>query len=152
MKFSGFSELNTPHDLLLKAKRDLGKMKDDKSNVDFAYNFFVTIEHMPDWLEMKKEAKKAIKDSSPILRVCSHLASGAKHFIPFDNYKSVKSVQTESVYEDGVYEDDVIEKWLVINLDEYEIADFGQEKLDAIALGQSAVQYWEEYLDRNRQP
>lgn len=151
MKHSGFYNIKTPEDLLNKARRDFDKLKNDKSNIDLAFNYFVTIEHMPDWLRMDKQSKKAIKDSSPILRVCSHLASGIKHFEPYDNYNSVKSVQEDSVYEDGVYEDNVFEKWLTVNLDGDEIVEFGQHKLDAIELGQRVLEYWEDYLNGNSQ-
>ena len=148
MTISGFYELKTPNDLLAKAKRDFEMMRLDKSNVDLAFNFFVTIEHMPDWLRIDKR----IKNSNPILRVTSHLASGAKHMVPFESYKSVKSVQKDSVYEDGVYEDCVFDKWLAVNLDGDEVAIFNTSKLDVIDLGERIIKFWEDYLDRWQQP
>lgn len=144
--------MKTPEDLLNKAKRDFKKLKNDNSNIDLAFNFFVTIEHMPDWLRLDRQSKKTIKDSSSILRVCSHLASGIKHFEPFDNYKSVKSVKEDSVYEDGVFEDGTFEKWLTVNLNGDEIVKFGQNKLNVIELGQSILKFWEDYLSMNTQP
>lgn len=152
MKFTGFSELTSPHDLLNKAKRDFDKMRADKSNVDLAFNFFVTIEHMPDWLGMNRKEIKEIKNGSAVLRVCSHLACGAKHFEPFESYKSIKSVQTDSVYEDGVYEDGIYEKCLVINLGKDEALEFGISKLDAMELGERVIKYWEVYPERCKQP
>ena len=152
MRHSGFYNMKTPEDLLNKAKRDFEKLKNDNSNTDLAFNFFVTIEHMPDWLMLDRQSKKAIKDSSHVLRVCSHLASGIKHLEPFNDYKSVKSVKEDSVYEDGVYEDGIFEKWLTINLDDDEIVEFGKNKLNTIELGQSILKYWEDYLNINTQP
>ena len=149
MKHSGFYTIKTPEELLNKARRDFDKLQNDKSNVDLAFNFFVTIEHMPDWLRMNRQSIKAIKDSSPALRVCSHLASGIKHFEPFDDYKSVKSVREDSVFEDGVFEDGVYEKWLTVNLDGDEIVEFGKKQLNAIELGQGILKYWENYLNGN---
>jgi hypothetical protein len=50
MAMHGFFELTTPHHLLQKLTREYEEWKKDPLNVDRAWNFFVTAEHLPDWL------------------------------------------------------------------------------------------------------
>jgi hypothetical protein len=151
MKNSGFYNIKTPSDLLDKAKRDYEKLKTEHSSIDLAFNFFVTIEHMPDWLRMNRQEIKSIKDNSHVLRVRSHLACGIKHFEPFDSYKSVKSTQENSVYEEGIYESGIYDEWLTVNLDGDEITEFGRTNLTAIKLGEMVIEYWVNYLNENDQ-
>lgn len=76
-------DLNTAHDLRAKMRRDLERMRANPMDSDAAFNFFVTAEHMPDWIYPKREKKQereTLKNSEIILRICSHLANGAKHF------------------------------------------------------------------------
>jgi len=149
MKHSGFYGIKTANDLLAKAKRDYDKLKSEHSNIDLAFNFFVTIEHMPDWLKMDRQQKKSIKNNSHVLRVCSHLASGIKHFEPFDDYNSVKSTQADSVYEEGIYEESVYDRWLTINLDGDEINKFQKNHVTAVELGEMVISYWDNYINDN---
>jgi hypothetical protein len=80
---SGLLGLNTAAGLREKLRRDLERMKAEVLNVDAAFNFFVTAEHMLDWVYPKKSnepKRKNARQQSVLLRVCSHLANGAKHF------------------------------------------------------------------------
>jgi hypothetical protein len=80
----GFFELQTPADLLRKLRADLEDMKRQPRNSYLAFNFFVTAEHMKDWLFPGYEntsKRKALHDSSHVLQICSHVANGAKHFV-----------------------------------------------------------------------
>jgi hypothetical protein len=57
-------------------------------NVDLAWNFFVTAEHLPDWLGRKNPRAlegygiEKFKRHRALTRICAQLANGAKHFIP----------------------------------------------------------------------
>ena len=80
---SGFFNLNTPADLLEKLDRERKHMEADPGNVDHAFNFFVSAEHMLDWLYPGHEGKgyrESLRRKYALLQVTSHLANGAKHF------------------------------------------------------------------------
>ena len=88
MAMRGFFELTTPHHLLQKLTREYEEWKKDPLNVDRAWNFFVTAEHLPDWLAQTDPKAfagsgiKKFKRAQPLTRICTHLANGAKHFRP----------------------------------------------------------------------
>lgn len=48
--FQGFFELKTAQDLLDKLKREYMQLQKSPLNQDIAFNFFITAEHMPDWI------------------------------------------------------------------------------------------------------
>ena len=91
-----FYDLKTPKDLLGKLEREYERWQADPLNVDLAWNFFVTAEHLPDWVyyQDKPTTGKERPDlldgqnyhdfkmdrTRPKLRICSHLANGGKHF------------------------------------------------------------------------
>jgi hypothetical protein len=50
MQLYRFYDLKTPRDLLRKLEREHDRWKADPLNVDLAWNFFVTAEHLPDWI------------------------------------------------------------------------------------------------------
>jgi hypothetical protein len=80
---SGFFDLSNAAGLREKLRRDLGRLKAEPFNADAAFNFFVTAEHMLDWVFPKHAGSKRrgqVRAASAVLRVCSHLANGAKHF------------------------------------------------------------------------
>jgi hypothetical protein len=86
-------DLKDAHDLRAKMRRDLQRLRAAPLDPDCAFNFFVTAEHMLDWIYPKKAGKadrEAAKQSEILLRICSHLANGLKHF-------EVESKQHDSV-------------------------------------------------------
>ena len=91
----GLFQLKTVDDLRKKLRRDLEKLKANPLDADLAFNFFVTAEHMLDWVYPgsagKTDRTNARKDSV-LLQVCSHVANGAKHFeVESKHHKSVSS-------------------------------------------------------------
>src|SRR6266498_4883509 len=82
---AGIFNLTRPSDLLQKLGRELRRLQEAPDNVDHAFNFFVTAEHLVDWLypgdeSHRKRKRKSTRQSKPILQVVSHIANGAKHF------------------------------------------------------------------------
>jgi hypothetical protein len=56
-------------------------MRADPHDAYAAFDFFVTVRHVPHWLYPKDDQKVANVFSQYIeLRICRHLADGAKHF------------------------------------------------------------------------
>ena len=98
---SGIFDLSSPAGLREKLKRDHAKLKAEPTNTDLAFNFFVTAEQMLDWVYPKninKQKRIDAKNTSALLRVCSHLANGAKHFeVENRHHDSVKSSEARSM-------------------------------------------------------
>jgi len=79
----GVFELRSPQDLLRKLQYDLENLKADRTNTYKAFNFFVTAEHMKDWMlpgKKNKKKRERLEKSEVLLQTCSHLANGMKHF------------------------------------------------------------------------
>ncbi len=80
----GLFSLKSSSDLLDKLEYDYSALEKDKNNPYLAFNFFVTAEHMLDWVYpgySNKSKRTSERDSEVLLQVCSHLATGAKHFV-----------------------------------------------------------------------
>jgi hypothetical protein len=80
-----------PRDLYKKIKDDLLILESSHQDTKAAFNFFVTIEHLPDWLGQRH----LVRDNC-ILRVISHIANGAKHFHLNDKRHS-SVINTENI-------------------------------------------------------
>ena len=80
----GFAPLKKPEDLLQKLEHDYGRMQIDPNDSYAAFDFFVTAEHMLDWLHPDSEdgrpKRKQLRVTNEILQIVTHIASGAKHF------------------------------------------------------------------------
>ena len=102
MPIKGFIPLQTPQDLLAKLEHDLGRMESDPTDAYAAFDFFVTAEHLLDWLHPDSANGKAdrekLRNQYEILQTVSHLACGAKHFDGLRNYH--KAVDSQS-FSDG---------------------------------------------------
>ena len=83
MQHSGLFNLQTPRDLLAKAERDFKRLQENPANTDAAFDFFVTVRHLPDWLYPSpggKQQCKALFENHVELRIARQIADGAKHF------------------------------------------------------------------------
>jgi hypothetical protein len=80
----GFFQLNTPKDMLEKAKRELTRLETADSmaegSIDHVYNFFVTAYHIVDYLDgrLAKADVDAIK-AAPLILSCCDACNKAKH-------------------------------------------------------------------------
>lgn len=80
----GLFSLHTPKDLLNKLEHDYSLLESNRNNPYHAFNYFVTAEHMLDWVYpgyVNKAKRTSERESEVLLQVCSYLASGAKHFV-----------------------------------------------------------------------
>ena len=80
-------------------------MEQDPANPYPAFDFFVTAEHLLDWLypdsveSANVRIRKQRREIEPLLRVTSHLANGAKHFEAMaPHHKSVDDIQISSLF------------------------------------------------------
>jgi hypothetical protein len=84
----GLFGLKTPKGLLQKLEREYAKLQANRIDEDTAWTFFVTADHLPDWLARTDPKSSGgdnineFKRGHPVTRVCENLANGARHFRP----------------------------------------------------------------------
>ena len=139
----GFLSLTTPEELFDKLTHDIEQFREDPSNSYKAYNFFVTAEHLPDWV-----GDRGIKDKNPYLRISSHLATGAKHFTVTNPKKcSINGTSIDVYVEEGYVEDGCIEVIRNIQLQEEEAQILGVSEISVQELTEEVFSYWCKYFE-----
>ena len=134
-------ELKTAADLFRKLEGDLTALESSQ-DTKVAFNFFVTAEHLPDWL-----GRRDLVRQHAILRVVSHIANGAKHFTLDDRrHTSVTGTEKCRYVEEGYVEPGYIDEPLVIRLSPDEARDVGVSPIDAAALGRKVLEFWRPYV------
>jgi hypothetical protein len=79
----GMFGLTTSQDLLAKLRCDYQRLQKHPNNAHVAFDFFVTAEHLLDWLypgKANKAKREQLRQQEILLQIVSHIASGAKHF------------------------------------------------------------------------
>lgn len=142
----GIFGLLTPTDLLAKLGRELDRLRAAPNDIDHAFNFFVTAEHMLDWTypdPTGKAKRKSLRENEPLLQLVSHLASGAKHF---DNL----SEHHQSVIDTGIkhrhpslMRQRMFPSQLCIIAGGDAGAALGGSKITALALAERVYGYWQ---------
>jgi hypothetical protein len=137
----GFTtQLQNPADLLKKLKFDLARLERAPADSYVAFDFFVTAEHLPDWV-----GNKQVKSENEILKVVSHIANGAKHFKVRDKrHKSVTSVETRC--DPWLDESGVDGEHIYIQF-QLEDGKFSGLELSALSIAKMVVEYWEAYFE-----
>jgi hypothetical protein len=159
MAMEGVFELTTPAHLLGKLEREYERWKADPVNSDCAWNFFVTAEHLPNWLARSDsqalggKSINAFKHDRPLLRICSHIANGGKHFrAKASVHTSVDRtvIELRGWVEDGYVEDGyfVKEPMLVVHATSQEQAALGWDTpdRDALWLATKVLEFWRHFL------
>lgn len=144
----GFFQLNQPKDLLPKLEVDLRRVSDTPSDPCPAFDFFVTAEHILDWLhpgEDGKPMRTAARQNEPLLQVVSHIATGAKHMVPEAKHhlsvtdaEAVGSVYGGEEYGKGAYGKGP----LVIHLDQATAAKLGYSSITTLGFARHVLDYW----------
>ncbi len=151
----GVFELRDHRDLLAKLERDLESLTDNPRDSDAAFNFFVTAWPMLEWAypgNENKAKRDSIRESETNLRICEHIAVGAKHFKP-------TAPKHDSVT--GTFRDDEFSKRLLraghvlaaihsdrlmIKLGPDAAAEFGRSEIPAAGFGAMVLDYWKKAL------
>lgn len=153
---SGIFSHNEPKDLFAKLCKDLERLKKDNKDEFAAMDFFITAESLTDWVHpgrVNKEKQKDLRNSSILLQIVSHIASGAKHFkVEAKHHKSVSSTNKTGGYFGSSYFGSSYfgSKYfsngnLIIALDGEAKKELG-ETITAIELAEKVKEYWEEQL------
>lgn len=136
---AGFFQLATASDLMQKLRWEHKNVCTHPGNAWHAFNFFVTAEHMADWLD-----KIPLRKTEPLLRICSHIANGGKHFtVDPARHASISIARHNGVYEAGVFEEGVYEECLVIDLEASEATLMGRRQIEAAELATQVLAFWE---------
>lgn len=139
-----FFEIVTPADLFKKIESDLSELEASSQDVKVAFNFFVSLEHLPDWLRLRHLVRE-----NCILRIVSHIANGAKHLnINENRHTSVAGTEKLRYVEEGYIESGYFEEPLLIFLSEAESKELGLTKIDAVTLGKRVVDFWRPYVQQ----
>ena len=142
-------DLVLPADLVRKLEHDFRRLQGNPRDTYAAFDFFVTAEHIPDWMR-----NIPVKREIPLLRVVSHLAAGAKHFIPQDKrHQSVRAVEVEGgAFQADAFQADAFDVGsLVVQLQGDEAALFGTE-VGVLQLAELVLQYWREQVGAANAP
>lgn len=152
--YMGFGELNTPRDLLCKLEYDLKRMKESPQDQYAAFDFFVTAEHIVDWIHSdskspndNKNSRNDLRSNEAVLRITSHIANGGKHFRALaGHHTSVKEVKKERYFKSGYIEEGYTQDPLMVHLDPEEAkaigAPEGASEIDATRLAHIVLEYW----------
>lgn len=143
----GFFELQTPENLLRKLEWDYTQLQQDHENVNFAYNFFVTVENMPEWVK-NKAFKHAIQQQELILTICNDLATGPKHVTLNKQKPAVASAAREGWVKPGWVKRDGVAAPLIVRLSPEQAAKRGQEAIDVLTLAGEVLTFWQQYVRR----
>jgi hypothetical protein len=103
----GVFGLNSYADLLRKLEWEFEQLTAEPTSAYVAYNFFVTAWHLLEWRYSDPygtSTRNEIKDKTPLLQICEHLAVGAKHFEPGNpKLKSVSDSRWNGAWAPGAW-------------------------------------------------
>jgi hypothetical protein len=151
--YQGFGELRLPADLLRKLKHDLERMKMAPQNQYAAFDFFVTAEHIVDWIHPNnKAARELLRSNAALLRITSHIANGAKHFeAKAKRHNSISAIAKDRYVQAGYVEEGYFEEPLLIHLTPEEAKFLNTAiQIDATLLAGLVLEYWSKNLDREQ--
>ncbi len=146
----GVFGIGSSADLLKKLESEFADFLKEPHNAYVAYNFFVTAWHLLEWKYPDpggKAIRNSIRDGTPLLQICEHLAVGAKHFEPSSpKHKSVShsklgGVWAEGVWAKGFWNDKFWATWLTITLEGDAKAQYGGH-VKAHELASLIMDYW----------
>jgi len=147
----GFGQLDKPGHLLGKLRHDFDRVTSDPTDTYAAFDFFVTAEHMVDWVLpgfAQKHAQAALRASNAVLQVVSHIANGSKHFIAeARHHQHVQHVDAPppAFQPDAFQGADFQTGALYVTL-EGEAAQALGPQLLVTDLAARVLRYWEEYV------
>ena len=147
MSFTGIFALKTPQDLFRKLEHDMQRLEAEPLNVYAAFDFFVTAEHMLDWVHpCDSTRQKAERQSNSLLEVCSHLANGSKHFQATNpRHQSVNDAQEHRGAFSSAFSRDFDISRLEVHLKGTAEAAFGSV-VEVTDLARKVLDYWRKRL------
>lgn len=151
MASPGFFELRKAMDLLHKLEWDYAQLQQDPENVYLAYNFFVTAENMPEWVQ-DKPFKHKIQQQKLILTLVNELATGAKHMTSGKQKPAIDSATRARYVAEGYVKPGYFKEPLVVRLSPEQAATRGQDTIDVLTLAGEVLACWQQYLQTPPSP
>ncbi len=147
----GFVEIKSVPDYWKKLNFDFSKLRVNDNDTYLAFNFFVTAYHMIDWIfEAKHHEERSDLNNEPIMKICNHIVSGIKHFVPGSKrHNSVVEIEKERYVEDGYAEEGYFEDPILIYLDEKFESEFGKS-IKVIELATRVMSFWDTELNKRK--
>jgi hypothetical protein len=150
-RLTGFGRLRAPPDLLKKLRHDFLRITGDPSVEYAAFDFFVTAEHIIDWLlsgKAKRDEREQLRTSDPLLEITWDIASGVKHFVvEAQGHESVSHADVApaafdpDAFDEGFQTADE----LFVTLDGRAAGTFGS-RIGIVPLAAFVLAYWENRL------
>ena len=144
-EFDGFGELRKSVDLVRKLEFDLDRINKSPKDQYAAFDFFVTAEHIIDWLfPNSRKDREDLRASSPLLRITSHIANGAKHFeAKAKHHTSVISIKKDRYVEPGYIEEGYFLEPLLLQISKEEASNLKTDTyIEAPWLAKKVLEYW----------
>jgi hypothetical protein len=150
----GVFGLHNARDLLKKLEADHARVHSDPTDAFAAYDFVVGAWHLLEWAlpgDTNASAREALIAANPMLRVCEHLAVGAKHFQPNSaRHNSVAGDETGGAWAKGAWAPDAWangtwQKWITIQLDGAAASKCGAE-ITILELADAMLAFWKQQL------
>ena len=115
------------------------------NDVDHAFNFFVTAEHMLDWRYPGKRGQSKIQQEKrkPLLQLVSHIANGAKHFVTKPSHQSVASTGLMARHPNPMMQRIFPSELSVVAVGAAGEA-LGGSRITALALAEQVYAYWQQ--------
>lgn len=139
----GFFTLRLPEDLFAKMKYDYRRMLADRTDAYAAFDFFVTANHLVDWIwpSSGRQQQKLDRQEHPISRICEHLADGAKHFILTSPHRGVAHADvSEGVFDSAIFDPDIFDTGeLIIEFEPAEAKELGYDSMSAVGLAKEVL-------------
>lgn len=144
----GHFSLQTERDLLGKLEREYERLTRNPLDADTCFNFFVTAEHLPEWItRADTQAASRMRKDCAVLRICSHLANGAKHFETKDSrHRSIGQTATQTIITYGSVPG-VPNQEFVVTLTPVEATDYGKNEIGVTELAARVLEYFRNILD-----
>jgi hypothetical protein len=148
-RFQGFGELKTPRDLVKKLEHDFERIRSTPQDQYAAFDFFVTAEHIVDWIYPTDKKKREEQRALPLLGLISHIANGAKHFeATAKHHDFVTDVEKSRYVEADYVEEDYFDDPLLIHLSSKHQEYFGTSCIEVITFAAKVLQYWREHAPK----
>jgi hypothetical protein len=145
-ELNGFFSLRTPKDLLRKLESDFARLQAaDPTSAEAqyaAFDFFITAEHLPDWLLHSTGGSKTQYRAYPEGALISHIANGAKHFrVDVKRHNTVRDTDARAgAFDPRVFDRSVFDvPRLVIELE-------NGAAVDVLDVASRVVAHWQSHI------
>jgi hypothetical protein len=143
---NGLFEMRTPEDLLGKLEADFQRLTAaeplSKEAQYAAFDFFLTANHLPDWLVAAKGGSKTAWRNYADEPLVGAIANGGKHFTVNDPRYQTAS---DGAIHEGAFDSNVFDR-SAFDVDGLEIENIDGSIVDVIDLAERVLEHWRREL------